>query len=280
MIETPGIVRSKDHMVGRRFVPKGYLDNQPNIIIGACEECNERKSKLESGLSAISMLPSAKHYNIEEEIKRKIGEKYSKNGIIQGGASHPETGKNVYESCANIKIKSKIGPATLIFNAIAPPQADKATRCLSIMHIQAIYYVLVNFDQNNQQNCTFRDEKSKYLNEQYIHPLFILMKPDWGNCSAFELTKRTNNWGISYQLITAKEFFKAEVRRESKSPEAPFFWALEWNKSLRIIGMIRYPERPTPQESDLPEPPRHQLNATTRMTFEKVLNPDDDLLFK
>ena len=42
-------------MIGRRFVPKGKLNNQWNLIVRVCIKCNNKKSDLEDDISAISM---------------------------------------------------------------------------------------------------------------------------------------------------------------------------------------------------------------------------------
>src|SRR5689334_12269149 len=46
----------KEHVVGRRFVPKGKLAHSWNLILQACRQCNEKKSDLEDDISAISLL--------------------------------------------------------------------------------------------------------------------------------------------------------------------------------------------------------------------------------
>src|SRR5690349_7031023 len=49
--------RTKEHVVGRKFVPTGCLDGESNLIAWACLDCNGTKSSLESDLSAITMHP-------------------------------------------------------------------------------------------------------------------------------------------------------------------------------------------------------------------------------
>src|SRR5258708_1804203 len=48
---------TKEHVVGRRFIPKGKLNGQWNLIVNACRVCNGRKSDLENDISAITMQP-------------------------------------------------------------------------------------------------------------------------------------------------------------------------------------------------------------------------------
>jgi hypothetical protein len=51
----PPVRRTKEHVIGRRFVPKGVLDNSWNVILGACEGCNQRKAVLEDCVAAASL---------------------------------------------------------------------------------------------------------------------------------------------------------------------------------------------------------------------------------
>src|SRR6266550_9402360 len=47
-----------EHVVGRRFVPKGSLDKSWALIGNACLRCNSRKSDLEDDISAITLQPN------------------------------------------------------------------------------------------------------------------------------------------------------------------------------------------------------------------------------
>lgn len=48
---------TKEHVVGRKFVPTGKLDKRWNLILRTCSPCNTRKSELEDDIAAISMQP-------------------------------------------------------------------------------------------------------------------------------------------------------------------------------------------------------------------------------
>ena len=41
---------TKEHVVGRKFVPTGKLDKRWNLILRTCSPCNTRKSELEDDL--------------------------------------------------------------------------------------------------------------------------------------------------------------------------------------------------------------------------------------
>src|SRR6266852_1995241 len=46
-----------EHVVGRRFVPKGSFATGWALIARACEDCNNEKSDLEDDISAITLIP-------------------------------------------------------------------------------------------------------------------------------------------------------------------------------------------------------------------------------
>lgn len=48
---------TRDHVIGRRFVPKGKFAARWNLIINACEPCNNGKAELEDDISAITLQP-------------------------------------------------------------------------------------------------------------------------------------------------------------------------------------------------------------------------------
>ena len=43
---------TKEHVIGRRFVPRGSFDGQWNLILKACQQCNGEKADLEDDISA------------------------------------------------------------------------------------------------------------------------------------------------------------------------------------------------------------------------------------
>ncbi|HQZ38321.1 MAG TPA: hypothetical protein PLH72_04715 [Vicinamibacterales bacterium] len=48
----PGRDGTKEHVIGKRFVPRSALDGSWNLILRACQRCNRRKAALEeSGVS-------------------------------------------------------------------------------------------------------------------------------------------------------------------------------------------------------------------------------------
>jgi hypothetical protein len=56
-IELSPEIDTEEHVVGRKFVPKGKLDGEWNLIVHACRACNRKKAELEDDISAITMQP-------------------------------------------------------------------------------------------------------------------------------------------------------------------------------------------------------------------------------
>lgn len=48
---------TKEHVIGRRFVPKGKFAGHWNLILNTCKPCNNREADLEDGISAITLQP-------------------------------------------------------------------------------------------------------------------------------------------------------------------------------------------------------------------------------
>lgn len=106
---------TKEHVVGRRFVPKGSLNGDWNLIVRACQKCNSNKSFLENDISAITL--SGKLWfgtedsdeNTKQEAQRK-----AKNSISN------KTRKPVIHSQEELNIEGSFAPgATFKFNLVA-----------------------------------------------------------------------------------------------------------------------------------------------------------------
>ncbi len=191
---TPGVKRTEEHIIGRKFVPKGSLNDEWNLIIDSCFKCNAHKANLESGQSLISHLAISDKPlyspHLQAEIQRKLGKRDPETGAVRE-ATHPETNRPVVDSFVEHTISSSFGPAKITFSLIGPPQALKSEMELAKMHIQAFYYLLVNGDPKDRSNCRAFTDQSTYLPAKYIQVLHVLKQSDWKNEAAQELAART-----------------------------------------------------------------------------------------
>ena len=92
----------KDHVIGRRFVPKGELNNQWNLQVNAHKNCNNFKSKLEDDISAISMQPDGLGYHHSDNDNLRNDSKRKEKSISK------YTGKPVKDSYTTINTKATV----------------------------------------------------------------------------------------------------------------------------------------------------------------------------
>lgn len=133
--------RGRDHVIGRRFPPKGYLEGEWNLIVNACCKCNSRKGDLERDISAITLHPDAAldDEDRQAEFKRKATRTYS-----------ARTKKLVAASNKRVLIGLPGDGQTKLFTLDAPPQIDDE-RVLDLAHFQlrAFFYMLT-YDDDSQ----------------------------------------------------------------------------------------------------------------------------------
>jgi predicted Rdx family selenoprotein len=215
---------SKEHVVGRNFVPKGTLNACWNVILRACHTCNNMKSELENDLSAITMQPDAngtfarEHDVLIAEARRKA----------QRGISR-RTRKPVEQSSETIELSGRFGSAaTFSFTLVAPPQPDEK-RVFTLAHFQlaAFFYTL------SYESITPR--RGGYWPGGFF-PLLMSLRTDWGNAVHRHFMERVASWNPRMIGFTADKFFRIAVRRHPT--QELWSWALEWNANLRIVGFF------------------------------------------
>jgi hypothetical protein len=218
---------TKEHMVGRKFVPKGSLENQPNLILRACRSCNNRKSDLEDDISAITMQPdvTGRYFGSSESLvmdaERKANASLSRH-----------TGKPVRESKPTIEIKHEIAPGvTMTFNFVGQAQiSDERAQKLALFHFQACFF-FITYSRDAHQGWWWVGEYA---------PIQVASKLDWGNDLAVAFMERTLSWDYRFLMITADENFKIAIRKSLDSD----VWSLavEWNENYRVLAACGEPE--------------------------------------
>ena len=98
-----GSASTKDHVVGRRFVPSGSLSNTWNLILQCCRQCNNRKSDLEDDISAIAQLESPLLKDKPEQIETALRK--------AGGSLSRRTRKFVIDSQERRDLQFTLGPS-------------------------------------------------------------------------------------------------------------------------------------------------------------------------
>jgi len=214
---------TKEHVVGRRFVPKGKLHAQWNLIFNACQPCNNRKADLEDDIAAITLQPdlSGETGHGDAEVTRQAQAR-AKKSISR------RTRKPVEDSRENIEFSLPLGiGVTANFEFTAPAQSDEARLLeLARLHLIGFFYML-----------TFKPEERRgYYWPGGYHPVNHCNRGDWGNPQITGFAEAVVNWEPRLMASTALGFFKCCIRRH---PNADCWsWALEWNQNARIVGFF------------------------------------------
>lgn len=214
---------TKEHVIGRRFVPRGCFDGQWNLIANACHACNGDKAKLEDDISAITMQPDVLGRHVCDD-PRLISEAQRKGS----GATSKRTGKLVADSAEKLTLKGNFGPATITFTFDTPPQIeDPRTFRLAHYHWRGFFYWLT-YDADSRLGGFASGE---------MRPLIAVRRADWGNPQVLWFMDLIRRWDLRLHAISADGFFKMVIRRAPGEPPV-WAWASEWNRNARVFGFF------------------------------------------
>jgi hypothetical protein len=254
-----------DHVIGRNFVPKGSLNNSWNLILKACGECNNLKSDLEDDISAITMQPDCfgrfPDVSVEQEALRK------------GRSRSRRTGRPVSASEERINIRSNFGPAVMTFTLVSPPQVDeRRLATLAWSHVIACLY-WISFDEEKRDGSRF--------DEAFV-PLSSAPRSDWGNEVHLAFMRKVLTWEHRLLGQAAGGNFRVAIRR--LTDVRCWSWALEWNQSMRIVGLLGEPAAIASVEQELPAlafQPVGNAPDGGRLSrrWEKALADEEDVMF-
>ena len=260
--------KTKEHVIGRRFVPKGKLDGQWNLILMACGECNTAKSFLENDISAITLAgrmwfdTSGYEKPALDEVRRKIKNSTSR-----------KTGKPVERSQEELSFSASLGQgATIKVGLVAPPQFDSARAFdLACMQMMAFFYFIT---------YEYEVKKGGYWPEGF-YPVSMVPHDDWGNLLQKAFMQSVVDWEPRWIGHTAGGYFKSIIRRHPS--EDCWSWALEWNNNYRLVGFFGGLEPVRTIVNSFPEPDMTTLPTGTGMTVRfrenTGLDEEKDILF-
>lgn len=264
-----GLAPTKEHVIGRRFVPLGCFDGQWNLILNACERCNGDKADLEDDISVISMMPdqfgrqAIDDPRLQAEVRRKAGKARSR-----------RTGKAVVDSHEQIEIKGVFGPATFTFTFTAPAQAEEARLYrLAHYHFRGFFYWI-----------TYRRETSRggFVQGGFF-PLAAVRRADWGAPRLRWFMNLVRDWDVRVHAIGADTFFKLLIRRHPNGA-AVWSWAVEWNHAIRVMGFAGDEATVRSLLASLPDQPMEIIHETEKewilFRTEMALPEDRDDLFR
>ena len=261
--------RTKEHVIGNKFVPKNSLFGQWNLILSACRRCNNLKSDLEDDISAITMHADAfGQFGSEDERLRSEALRTAK------GSFSRRTGNVVGESSERLKFSHEFAPGvTFTFEMSAPPQTTpERLYQLAYFHIQGFFF-FITFNSVSKQGGFIPG---------IFKPILVARRADWGNLLMRSLTSSTRSWHLRFVGIAASGFFKVSIRRHSEGAEV-WAWALEWNQNFRVVGFFGNEGEIDAQVEQLPKLSMKVLggdkNTEYRMRSDIPLLEEDDDLF-
>lgn len=259
---------TKEHVVGRRFVPRGSLDGLWNLVVEACKRCNSDKADLEDDISAISMLPDLLGgFSVEDQ---RLAAEARRKSI---GARSRRTGKVVADSREKIELQQRSGTAKFTFAFTAPPQIDEHRIFrLAHYHFRAFFF-LITFQQSTQTGGFVRGG---------FFPIATTRRADWGNPRMRWFMDLVRDWDLRIHAIGADTFFKIIIRRHPDGKEV-WAWALEWNHSIRVVGFAGDEAAVYAVASEAPEVPLDTVHEEPgkwlRMRVDVPIADSDDDLF-
>ena len=213
---------TKEHVVGRKFVPTGKLDNQWSLILRACLPCNTRKSELEDDIAAISMQPDAfNKYPVTDDALVASAKRKAERSVSR------KTKKPVKDSQALLSVSGQLRSGLVAnFSFTGSPQIDDH-RIFELARYHLMAFFFITYDKDAERGWWWPGEFLPFLHTR---------RSDWGNASWKGFMHTVSTWDMRMQAATAEDFFRCSIRRH---PQAECWsWALEWNKQHRIAGFF------------------------------------------
>ena len=282
-VETPTVLRNrtclycakdvetgeatKEHLIARRFVPRGSLDGEWNLIARCCESCNREKADLEDELSAVSLLPAALTEYADPDLARESARKAA-------GSRSRSTGRSVARSRASVRAQAGAGSGLSVRLDLtgAPPIDDRRVGRLAMLHLRGIVYGLT-YDEATREGSFWTGG---------FGCSSIALATDWGNRRQRCFLDLTGSFGTQAIATSAAGYFKAAIRKHPT--EDVWSWGLEWNKNLRAVGFYGEIDRIHTWNDKLPRlRPDHVFrdgNDELEIRREIRLEPEHDSMFE
>lgn len=267
-LQLSDIVSNREHLIGTEFVPRGSFGTGQafNFIFRACKRCNDEKGKLDRHVSSVTLVSSracANDHQALESAKRKANKDY-----------HPDKkGVLIKDSNENHQISTQLSAGVnMSADLVSSPQLNRDYAfTLAFRHIQGLFSLITSSDPQ-------QPDGTRLLLSKHFKVFEIYKDSDWGNPQLQEVISRSNSWSCRANILTANGYFKAIMKRDDEN-NSGWFWALEWNKSYRIVGFISSPDEVPEIFCELPELIWMHVSPTTKIRREVPLNAENDTLF-
>lgn len=257
------VTSNKEHLIGTNFVPQGSMGGSAfNFLFRACKACNHRKSIAERHLSSVTLINGPGR--LDDPRAKDAAQRKAVNDF------HPDKpGVPMGRSHDSISVDGTVAGLSLSVDFVAPPRANVGeVEQLALNHIQGLFSLLTTSDYRASSGLRLLPPHQLKIFESFGCN-------DWGNPRLSEVTRRVQAWPCRANIVSADGYFKAIMRRHETEG---WFWALEWNKSMRVAGAIGH-DNITLFEA-LPDEGWIRLPAGQgRIRHEVPLAHSDDLLF-
>jgi hypothetical protein len=254
---------TKEHVIGRRFVPRGTLQGSWNLLLRVCIACNRRKGELEDRVSAVSMHPpfvtaDGRDSTLAKEAARK-----------RLGTLGPRADRGLQR----INVEGELMPGVRVkVGLVGPPSTHEDDIFqLAWSQVSAFFYLLT-YDAAKEAGVAL---PGGFRGVQWA------TRTDWGNSRHREFMRQTANWNHRFWLDAATGFFKAVIRRHPS--EQCWAWALEWNATFRVVGFFGNPAVVDDIVASIPKleltPIGRSADGEVLSRPETPLDVEDDSLF-
>ena len=186
---------TKEHVIGRRFVPRGALDSDWNLLVRACQPCNNGKADLENDISALTMQPDVFGRYLRDdpafiaEAKRRAE-----------GAHSRRTRRKVKDSAEQFMVSVPFlvpgSTATFTFNSAPQTDCERVFR-LAAAHVQGFFYFLT-YEQGAHASL----QQGGFM-PGVFRPVMDAKRADWGNDRLRSFADATATWDYRLHLIGA-----------------------------------------------------------------------------
>lgn len=266
---TRTLPRTADHVIAKRFVPPGLFDGQWNLIVNACRTCNGIKSRLEGEVAAITMQPDAWGRHPEND-PSLASEAVRRARSVQ----NTRTGKPVHVAEEPIVLEFQIMPGVTLRTALAgAAQLSEESACHLAWHHIAAFFYLITFNAEQRRGRRWPGE---------FIPLTLVRESDWGNSLLRTFQDLVEPWDHRVHGIAASGYFGVCIKK-SPDPRGLWSWALEWNRTFRVIGFLGDEQSARDAAKRLRWPQSHTRrtgpNSTESVRLDERLPDAEDRLF-
>lgn len=262
--------KTEEHVIARRFVPKGFLESEWNLILYACQPCNVLKSDLEDDLALLTLQYCPLDTESPDGVSL-ITEKLEKaRRTISRRTKQP-----VSASSENTTLDLMLGPdATMSVELIGAPQFDDARAHRLAMMQAAAFFYLITFNRNSNTGNIWSGSA--------FAPADIAVQTDWGNAIQRWFVEKVADWQVRLVAETAKGFFRVAIRKHPI--ELLWSCALEWNRGVRVVAFLGSDELTKQILADRPDAYGDNdqilsLRGPVRIREDLPLAPDHDMMF-